>query len=217
MIFRRIEIGVRVEDHSSSAFFGQLRGVDPKYRLVGNGVEWRTFCCCRDGEVVLAADAPPGIALVSGRADGPPTGRSNIGFNLRITVTSPAAEADFQRLLARTERTTVTVPLHGVLGGDLAAVSALVLLFGETLAPLLLEGITALCAHFPMLAASRTASLIGPAIEGVGRYPSTEGLGVQPHTDRLLVVGDAHGAFRGIVAAMLSGAAAAACIERSMK
>src|SRR5437764_10029484 len=44
---------------------------------------WRTFCCCRDGEVVRTEVR--GVVSVSGRADGPTTGKSNVGFNLRVT------------------------------------------------------------------------------------------------------------------------------------
>lgn len=210
LTFRRLEVGVRIEDRAESPFFAALSGVDPKYRRVAHGVEWRTFCCCRNGEVLLAHDSIPTVAVVSGRADGPPTGRSNIGFNLRVLTPSAAAASDFASLLARTERTSVTVPLATVLAGNEAARAALFALFGTTLAPLLIDGLTALAEHFPALAASTTAQLVGPAIEGVGQYPTTRGLGALPLPERMLVVGDAHGAFRGIVAAMLSGAAAAA-------
>ncbi|MBA2541684.1 MAG: FAD-dependent oxidoreductase, partial [Deltaproteobacteria bacterium] len=76
-VFRRDEIGVRIEAPSDHPLFTQLPGVDGKLVLRDGDLEIRTFCTCRDGEVVLGhAD---GIHAFSGRADCPPTGRSNVG------------------------------------------------------------------------------------------------------------------------------------------
>jgi len=48
------------------------------------------------------------------------------------------------------------------------------------------------------------ATLVGPAIEGVGMYPLvSKDLGVS--LPRVWVAGDAAGAFRGLTAAMISG------------
>ena len=79
--FQRLEYGVRVEGDSKLDMFNPTNLTDPKYILVTeNGVEYRTFCWCRDGEVVRSDWF--GIQTYSGRADIAPTGRSNFGFTL---------------------------------------------------------------------------------------------------------------------------------------
>ena len=49
----------------------------------GRAVEIRTFCTCRNGEVVLGRSGD--LAAFSGRADGAATGRSNVGLVVRTT------------------------------------------------------------------------------------------------------------------------------------
>lgn len=79
-VFRRFEYGVRLEAPSHSVLFSKMYGIDPKY--LNNG--FRTFCCCREGEVVLVSDISYAKPAYSGRADGPRTNFSNIGFNVRV-------------------------------------------------------------------------------------------------------------------------------------
>ena len=80
----RIEVGIRIEQRSQEFFLREHPRLDPKliFRDRDAGVEWRTFCCCRDGSIV--AGRSYGIESLSGHADCPSTGRSNIGFNVRI-------------------------------------------------------------------------------------------------------------------------------------
>ena len=88
--FRRVEFGVRLETSSSAPLFRQLPGVDGKLRYLDvegtefgapQGEEFRTFCTCREGEVVLGR--AEGIAAFSGHADGPPSGRSSVALLAR--------------------------------------------------------------------------------------------------------------------------------------
>lgn len=92
--FRRLEIGVRLETSADAALFRLLEGVDPKLSLdlEGEGTRLLTFCTCRDGEVVVGSIC--NIHSVSGRADGPRTGRSSVGLLVRIVDASLARQIE---------------------------------------------------------------------------------------------------------------------------
>ena len=65
-----------------SGFFWKS-GADGKLRFLESDCEIRTVCTCRDGEVVLGE--AHGLSAWSGRADGAPTGRSNVGLVVRTS------------------------------------------------------------------------------------------------------------------------------------
>ena len=116
-VFKRIEVGVRIQDSSTNPLFSLMKGIDPKYKYLldtensakcacdlrtptathaetttsptcGNNrtlqIEWRTFCCCREGEVVATTVA--GIRSVSGRADCPPQGTFSLFLSLSLSL-----------------------------------------------------------------------------------------------------------------------------------
>lgn len=179
--FRRLEFGVRLEVAAGSVLFRRLRGVDAKLRLAepATGLEFRTFCTCRDGEVVTGTTH--GIRAVSGRADGPPTGRSNVGLLVRT----------FDEKFAR------SVERHVFSDGS----------FGPEGDAAVQRALEALCAWCPGLR-EEAPKLHGPCIEGVGDYPLEDGrLCAAPG---VWLAGDVCGRFRGIVASMVSGRYAAA-------
>ena len=93
-----------------------------------------------------------------------------------------------------------------------AGVSQLLPLLGERGAEILWRGMQHLLAWAPSLADDDDDVLVhAPCIEGVGEYPVDDGsLQVAPG---VWVVGDAGGAFRGIVASMISGRYAALRIK----
>lgn len=242
MGYRRVEFGVRIEDRSSSPLFRAMAGVDSKYRLrrssprpapgsssrasgpASGPVEWRTFCCCRDGEVVATASpiaatdagAGPGwdrLVTASGRADGPPTGRSNIGLLARV-LDSEHGRVIWSQILDRCSGRTALfdLALTDVLTRGEAPLAEH---FGDAGARVLLEGLRRFCAGFPGLADSPTARLLGPVIEGVGCYPADHDL--QIGDTGLWVAGDGTGRFRGIVASLISGAYVAEQIARRLR
>ena len=87
--FRRVEIGDATEHRLG---IGPLaRCADADVKLIypqGTAVEARTFCTCRDGEVVGIDYGE--ISAYSGRADGAATGKANIGLNVRFLDESSA-------------------------------------------------------------------------------------------------------------------------------
>ena len=205
--FRRLEIGVRLETEASAALFTMIEGVDPKLSFDDERARLLTFCTCRDGEVVVGSAC--NIHAVSGRADGPPTGRSNIGLLARITDPALAREIEPHVFAGGPP---FQAPLHEVLRAAPALDPRLVATFGETGAGIVARALTRFVERFPALGADQVARLHGPCIEGVGDYPvSTEELELAPG---VLVAGDACGRFRGIVASMVSGRYVGAAIAR---
>lgn len=203
--FLRVEVGVRIEQDAREFFLADHPQLDPKYvwRDAAAGVEWRTFCCCRDGLVV--GTACHDIYAVSGRADCPPTGRSNVGFNVRFLDSNAAAAV---------QRHTFTVarglrePVAGRLGEFLERRAGkrpgpLANALGPTVAARLAQGLDQLIRHFPGRGLEE-AVLLGPAIEGVGWYPVHDETLSTPLAG-LRVAGDLAGSFRGLTAALISG------------
>lgn len=80
--FVRTEHGVRIVGPADHPFWKTLQGTDPKYVRRNTDWEYRTFCCCRGGEV--AQTRYNGIVTYSGRVpDTGSTDESNVGFMAR--------------------------------------------------------------------------------------------------------------------------------------
>lgn len=197
---RRLEVGVRIQQQAEDFFLRDAQELDPKlmWDVPGGGFAWRTFCCCRDGLVVPTQ--AQGLRTVSGRADCPPTGMSNVGFNLRVTDTSiidhewPGLRMRLQDLNAVVEVSLEEFLAHpdGALGQTL----------GGALTAALAHGLRLLQTSFPD-GTFDSAQLLGPTLEGIGRYPAHDHkLQAAPG---LWVAGDVTGSFRGLTAALVSG------------
>ncbi|MAM58413.1 MAG: hypothetical protein CMN25_13850 [Salinicola sp.] len=210
-VFRRLEVGFRIDQPSEQAFFQTFSNLDPKLTLqtAEDGIEWRTFCACRNGTTVLTRTQ--GLWTVSGHSDGPPTARSNVGFNTRILDESMAREAISALQDAMAERDAYfEIPLSAWLEEDAETMARMRRLYGDAVACAMLQGLRQLVDSFPRIEHEATR-LIGPTLEGVGWYPGVDGhlrLPGQP----TWVVGDACGLFRGIVAAFISGHYAASAV-----
>ena len=198
--FVRVEFGVRVEARADNALFARLPGVDGKLVFVDAdaGVELRTFCTCRDGEVVLGrAD---GLVGYSGRADVAPTGRSSVGLVARLTDEGRGRGVE----KALHDATPVALPLRNLLAHGPEALAAT---FGPVGAPLIGRALRRFLDAFPELGEDASAQIYAPCVEGAGDYALDDGsLRVAPG---VWVAGDASGRFRGIVASMVSGRYAA--------
>ena len=203
--FRRVEIGIRVEQPADSFALdiGSLDDLlDPKWvrRSRDGRYEWRTFCCCRRGEVVETRYGD--IVTVSGRADGPPTERSNFGLNVRFLVPAEG-ELALASALEAARRSPQRVAVEDLVNGR--EESRIAEALGPSVAIALADGLEALCTDLGV--EIDEACLHLPAIEGVGYYPPVSGsLRVSP---TVWVAGDATGVFRGLVAAFVSGRLAA--------
>ena len=207
-VFRRLEFGVRVESRSRSALFDQLEGTDPKLRFrEDDHDETRTFCVCRDGEVILGQAALPDLTALSawsGRADGPPSGRSSLGLLVRTSD---------QTLARATEPFLFTAAPTSLALAD-TDLSTLAPLFGPIGASAVVRALDRLRDWCPALADDPDARVHAPCIEGVGDYPEDDGaLALAPG---IWAAGDVCGRFRGIVASMVSGRYVAARVAREL-
>ncbi|MFC7793967.1 FAD-dependent oxidoreductase [Streptomyces cinereoruber] len=202
--FRRLEVGFRIQQPADRAFFRDMKQLDPKlrFREEDGGVEWRTFCACRDGEAALTETQ--GLWTVSGRSDCPPTGRSNVGFNTRIMDEEVARRAMAPALAAMADEAShFTVPMTALVDGEPEAVATFDRVYGPELREIMVRGLSRLADAFPVIRDEET-QLIGPTLEGVGWYPRVDG-DLRLADAPAWVAGDACGLFRGIVAAMISG------------
>ena len=203
-VFRRLEVGFRIQQPADRAFFRECEQLDPKFKFIDQDgkTEWRTFCACRDGEAVLSNTL--GLWTVSGRSDCPPTGMTNIGFNTRVLdeIAAMRGWRHLEKTFAKRD-SHYDYSLTDVLARRGAKYEFFVDVVGPDLAERMLRGLEQLAEKFPGVNHS-TTTLVGPTLEGVGCYPDTDDdlkiAGVPAW-----VVGDSCGKFRGITASMISG------------
>ncbi len=192
-VFRRVEVGVRVELPASHFFLQDHANLDPKYILrLDDGVEWRTFCTCRNGEVVETNFM--GLTSYSGRSDVAATRFSNVGFNLRLKnqpdTRSPLAAEIEHLLTGRVEPFRVGIDAFMSPGN---------VFYGSNLDELLRQGLQRLSADLS------DATVTGPCIEGVGFYPAVDNNLRVCNLKPVWFAGDQTGIFRGLTAAFVSG------------
>lgn len=190
--FKRFEYGVRIQGSPNLSIFTETNIKDPKYMFNKSDVQYRTFCCCRNGEIVLT-DCN-GILTYSGRADCVPTLVSNIGFNVRISDELLASKINKKDILNNFCHFN-NIPYSRIQDSTLLRMT-----YGEEGTKHLLNGLKMLITKFPDL---KNSTLSGPTIEGVGSYLHTDDLKVSDLN--IWVVGDACGIFRGITAGFVSG------------
>jgi hypothetical protein len=195
MVFRRHEIGIRLEQQAASFMFATHPSLDVKLISPADlkHGEWRTFCTCRDGEVVQTAWRD--CLSFSGRADGAKSGRSNIGVNLRIAAPPGGALEREIWNVVNGHSMPFSVSAESYIGGARPST-----FLGESLDCYFREKILDLVD--PSLLGE--TQVFGPCIEGVGYYPDiNESLKV--NSQDIWVAGDAAGLFRGLTAAFVSG------------
>jgi len=194
---RRLEVGIRIQQPADDFFLRDEQDLDPKILLPPhNGVAVRTFCCCRQGKIVVTRMGD--IRTVSGRADCPPTGFSSIGLIARLS-TDQARERWVLTLAALESTLPFSMPLSEFRIGS----SPLLSYLGPAAHAALVDAINRLIDDLGYQI-DEDAEVHGPAIEGVFEYP---------HIDNSLrlvgrpfwVAGDCTGLFRGITAAFVSG------------
>ena len=193
--FRRLELGVRLELPARHFFLRDHPCMDPKFIWSdqSRGLEWRTFCTCRNGEVVQTDF--DGLVTYSGRSDGSPTQFSNVGFNLRLKSAPPpvSALANETADLLNGRVPAFKSGLREYLNGDVAG-------YGPALDELIREGLGAL----DLKGHEAEAVAVGPTLEGVGEYPLLDG-NLKVQGKNLWFAGDQSGIFRGLTAAFVSG------------
>jgi hypothetical protein len=214
--FRRLEIGIRLEQPTSSFFLVDHPQVDPKYIFSDDTepVEYRTFCCCRDGEIVALEH--DGICAISGRADVVASGRSNVGFHVRILDAAVSLRI-WQPLLDRLRRSPAPsrMSMLDLLNAEDPENTPIGRQLGPDVLLLIMKGLRRLIAHRGE-SSFAGAVIHAPALEGFVDYPAVDN-NLRIHGTRIWAAGDVNGQFRGLVAALVSGYFAGLQIARMMR
>jgi uncharacterized FAD-dependent dehydrogenase len=191
MIFKRIEVGIRLQGPSDNKLFNPCSNLDPKFIKYdpSKKIEYRTFCWCRGGEVVQTYFK--GIRTWSGRADCSIKSLSNFGFNIRFKDEGYLYLLDS---ILKTEPFTLNI----------SEINKLKEIDAEIYVHLL-EGLKSFV-QFSGISFEEILNfdILGFTVEGVGKYPVTDS-NLKVIGENIWVTGDATGKFRGIVASMLSG------------
>lgn len=190
--FQKFEIGVRIQQESKHFFLNKCTGEDVK--LIANSsdkkVQWRTFCCCKDGEIVGTKSGV--MTTYSGsRAE---TGLSNAGFLLRVLC-----KELYTNDIKTVEKyvSGLVLPFNTTIEEYINACEA----SSSAIENLLGRGLELLSQQFEL----SEATVHGPCVESIGEYPATTE-DLESVTDKhIYVAGDATGKFRGLLAAIVSG------------
>jgi hypothetical protein len=193
-IFRRIELGVRIEQPANDFIFKNNKATDVKLITRGDEAseEWRTFWTCRNGEVIETRWN--GLRTFSGLTDGDTDSLSNVGIDLRFT--------------SNPENPALMVEIHNTIAGNTAPFettgdefcSSTTTFFGPLLDAKFRRRLLEL---LPKDSLSQV-HIYGPCIEGLGAYPDVNEV-LKVNSSDVWVAGDATGMFRGLTAALLSG------------
>lgn len=203
LAYRRVELGIRIEQPADAFIFRDDPCLDPK--LIGGEnreYSWRTFCCCREGVVIFASSG--GISAVSGRADCPATGYSNIGFLVRFSAAAAGMTAWREALRVQPISHPLVASMTDIMDrtGQIASENDILQSLGAGAARHVASGLNDLTKFIGRPLDS--AVLYAPAIEGVGLYPRID-LNLRIPGRPIFVAGDMTGKFRGLTAALLSG------------
>jgi uncharacterized FAD-dependent dehydrogenase/anti-anti-sigma regulatory factor len=199
----KIEIGIRVE--SKSNVFIPYSSLTTDYKLIEkieNYVEFRTFCCCKDG-AVLKSEFDNYMSF-NGTKTQLATNTSNIGLLIRATDIKSIYYQEMNKLL-ESKIFSFKFPLDKF-------IKSKDIYIGEKCDSVLKEKLAKII-DFEK-ANTDNCHIYGPEIEYAGKYmTSDENLNV---SNNLWVAGDISGSFRGLIAALVSGIYSAKDIIKSI-
>lgn len=170
-----------------------FKQIDYKYiEILPDGVEFRTFCCCKDGQV-LKSDYLNNISF-NGSIMPYSTGRSNIGLTVRVEDTNSQIAREIKACLSRREEFVFEYNEKYDCSQDF--------LMGSVFDKIILERIE-------LILKSRKSSfktkIYGPEIEYFGRYPEFIWKSLRVNNENIWIAGDLSAKYRGIIAALISG------------
>lgn len=189
----KIELGIRLECDSSVFLPNKESFIDYKLiRHIDSSTQIRTFCYCKNGEVVKSFSngyySFNGVKAYS-------SGMSNIGILLRSENPDSIYASEMINVIGN--------PEHSV-KPFLSCINDFILI-GEESDRIIKPFI---CSLIDLKDVSKLASarIYYPEIEYIGSYPSYEADTLRIPNESIWVIGDVSGKYRGLTAALLSGA-----------
>lgn len=199
-IFRRIEVGARVVGDSTHKLFNVSSLTDPKFIMSKDEVEYRTFCWCREGEIVKTLykiDNNENTKFIthSGRADCNKSSQSNFGFNIKFKT------ENYMNIL---DKIINTSPFDVEINSEFIELTSIIHdIMPKEVSYHITNGLNTFATTHNI--SLKELKIIGPTIEGIGYYPDINNFLQVNGNENMWVVGDASGIFRGIIASMQSG------------
>lgn len=196
----RYEGGVRVETDVQNFRPYDLKQVDYKYiETIDDSTELRTFCCCKDGQV-LESDY---LRFVSYNGSITPrnTGRSNIGITIRVEDDSHPIANEIKACVKREEKFSFDYNKKFNPNIDF--------MMGNTFDAIMLDRLGLIIKNSD---SRHRTKIYGPEIEYFGRYPDFIWESLSIPNEKIWIAGDLSAKYRGIIAALVSGIYVANCI-----
>lgn len=181
------EMGIRLEVPKKNFIPNKKRQVDYKIiEKIDETTEKRTFCCCKNGTVRKSVFNKK--ITYNGETISEESKYSNIGVVIRSTDENSEYARDMQSAMNYSQTQEFSLKEYG----------STRYIFGAKIDRELKEMVSALVLN------TEEGKVYGPEIERYGYYPKldTNLCG----NDRIYFIGDATGSFRGLMAAIISGA-----------
>ena len=200
----RYEGGVRVETDCHNFKPYDLKQIDYKYiETFPDKVEFRTFCCCKDGQV-LESDYLNNVSF-NGSITPHSTGRSNIGLTVRVEDESNPIAIEIKECFNRQEEFVFDYNEKYDHNREF--------LIGNTFDDIMFDRLKLI---IKSKAARYKTKIYGPEIEYFGSYPEFMWESFRISNEKTWVAGDLSAKFRGIIAALISGIYAANNVDVSI-
>lgn len=201
----RFESGVRVETNYQNFRPYEFKQIDYKYiETLANGAEFRTFCCCKDGQVLESNYI--GNVSFNGSITSRSTGRSNIGLTIRIENEDNKIADEIKACIRRQEVFVFDYNERYDYSRDF--------FIGPIFDQIVLERIGLIVKSKK---GKYKTKIYGPEIEYFGKYPEFEWNSLRINNENIWVVGDLSAKYRGLIAAMVSGIYAANNVAQTIK
>lgn len=196
--FKKFEFGIRIETEPENFDFNDIKQIDLKLLMQDDqneGIEFRTFCFCRNGYIVHGKFEE--INSFNGVSNKPPFSKTNFGINLRIKDESTFTK--HKEELFNLKRSGAI--LKQSVGDFLSKRNV------NWSEEIYLPFKNCLIKYFPKVSKS-SAEITGPSFEYFGYYPELD-IELKVNNENFWVCGDATGDFRGLMPSLTSGYLAA--------
>ena len=204
-IFKKIEFGIRIETEPRTFDYKDLQQTDLKLimPISSHGMEFRTFCFCRNGYIVHGEFE--NLSSFNGVSNVANCSLTNFGLNLRINHPEQYHALKDKISSLFVQGAVIKTPLKDFIGSNTYSWDTeIYALFKDCLLK-----------NFPTLCTS-DALLTGPSFEYSGFYPNIDN-NLKVADEAIFISGDLTGDFRGLLPALVSGYFAGYAITNELK